>query len=213
MAKENIDQLINDLTGELEPVKPLAHPFIRALPLIIVSVLYVAFMVVLIGPRNDWMPKMYNEISYVFEFGLSFGIFVSAAIALAWLGVPDMRGQAWLKAVPITLAGVFVFWAILRGIYEWDKPLHFALQSCSLDGFFITVLPVFILTFSCRSAATTQPGWSSFMAILSFSGLGWAGLRLTCSANTFMQSLVVHFIPFVVIGIIFALLARRIFKW
>lgn len=209
----DIDNLIGGLSEDLKPVKPMAHPFMRVLPLIIVSTVYVGTMIFLIGPRNDWMPKMYNELSYMFEFGLAFSIFVSAAIALAWLGVPDMRGQQWLKAVPVTLTGVFLFWAFLRGVYEWDQPLRFELRNCSIDGLFMTVLPVFILTFASRKGSTTQPRWSSFMAILSFSGLGWAGLRLTCTANTFMQSLVVHFIPFVLIGLVFGLFARRIFRW
>lgn len=208
-----MDKLIESLTDDLEPVKKLAHPLVRVLPLIVVSILYVAAMVVLLGPREDWMPKMFNEISYVFEFGLSFSIFVSSAIALAWLGVPDMRGQTWLKAVPVTLTGVFGGWGILRVIYEWGEPFSFKIKNCSLDGFFITFLPVFLLTFSMRKAATTQPGWSAFMAILSFSGLGWAGLRFTCSANTFAQSLVVHFIPFVALGVVFGIFAKRIFKW
>lgn len=213
MMSNDLKTLIDKLGEDLTPQKPFMHPMIRVLPLMIISALYVFLMIVLIGPRNDWMPKMYNELSYMFEFGLSFGIFMSAAIALAWLSVPDMRGQTWVKAVPCTLFGVFVFWAFLRGVYEWDEPLRFALQNCSLDGFFMTVLPVFALTVLSRRGATTQPGWSSFMTILSFSGLGWAGLRLTCTANTFMQSLVIHFIPFVLLGLVFGLCARRIFRW
>lgn len=209
----DLESLIGNLSDELEPVKPMAHPLMRVLPLIVISILYVTAMVVLIGPRNDWMPKAYAELSYVFEFVLSFGIFLSAAISLAWLGVPDMRGQTWLKAVPVTLMGVFLSWGALRMIFEWGEPFHFALRNCSLDGLFMTVIPVFALTFMSRKGTTTQPRWSAFMTILSFSGLGWAGLRLTCTANTFAQSLVVHFIPFIAMGIIFGLFARRIFKW
>ncbi|MCB1531345.1 MAG: DUF1109 family protein [Alphaproteobacteria bacterium] len=210
---KDLDKLIGSLSKELEPCKPMAHPLIRVLPLIVISILYVLAIILLIGPRNDWMPKMYGELSYIFEFGLSFSIFVSAAIALAWLCVPGMRGQTWLKAVPVTLGGVFLFWALLRIIFEWSEPFHFAFSSCSLDGFIMLALPVFILTLFSRRGATTEPWWSSFMAVLSFAGLGWAGLRLTCSANTFAQSLVVHFVPFVTMGVVFALFARRIFKW
>ena len=213
MSDTKIDNLIDGLAKELEPVKPLAHPLQRMLPLIVVSILYVAAMIAMIGPREDFMPKMADEISYVFEILLSLSIFISSAIALGWMSVPDMRGQTWMKAVPITLSGIFVLWAGLRIFFEWDQPLVFKLQNCSLDGLFMTFLPVAALVFASRQGATTQPGWTSFITVLSFSGLGWAGLRFTCGANTFLQSFVVHFIPFIVLGVIFGLFARRIFRW
>ena len=213
MSDQNVDSLIDSLSDELEPVKRLPHPFMRLLPLLVVSLIYMVAMIAMIGPRDDWMPKMYHEISYVFEFLLSLSLFVSAAATLAWLSVPDMRGQTWLKAVPVTLGGVFLVWAVLRIAFEWGEPLHFALKNCSLDGFIMTALPVAVLTLFTKKGATTQPIWSSCMTILSFSGLGWAGLRLTCGANTFAQSFVIHFIPFVILGVLFGLLSRRIFRW
>ena len=213
MTDKSVDSLINSLSEELEPVKPLAHPLWRVVPLLFVSALYLGAMIMMLEPRHDWMDKMLGEIDYVFEFILSFSIFVSAAFALCWLSIPDVRGQIWVKAVPVSLLGVFIVWAILRSVFEWHQPLHFELRNCSMDGLFMTVLPVFALTFLARGGATTQPRWSSFMAILSFSGLGWAGLRFTCGANTFLQSLVIHFIPFILLGIVFGLFARRIFKW
>lgn len=210
---QSIDSMIENLSNDLSEVKPLPHPLLRVLPLIGISVFYLFAMVAMLGPREDWMPKMFNEISYLFEIGLSLSVFISAAMALCWMSVPDMRGQTWLKAVPVTLLGVFVGWAGLRIYFEWGEPLMMSLGNCSLDGLFLTAVPVFILTLMARRGATTQPGWSAFMSILSFSGLAWAGLRFTCGANTFLQSLVIHFIPFVVLGIVFALFARRIFKW
>lgn len=213
MSEQNLENLIEGLADDLEPVKPLAHPLYRMAPLIVVCILYVAAMIAMLGPREDWMPKMAHEIDYVFEMLLSLSIFISSAVALGWMSIPDMRGQAWMKAVPVTLAGVFLLWAGLRTFYEWDQPLVFKLQNCSMDGLFMTFLPVAALVFTSRKGATTQPGWTSFMTVLSFSGLGWAGLRFTCGASTFLQSFVIHFIPFIVMGVIFGLFARRIFRW
>lgn len=213
MSEDKAKNLIGQLTEELTQIKPMQHPIRRMAPLMLISFAYVLIMITVIGPRADWMPKMYNEISYVFEFLLSFSIFLSAALTLGFLSVPDMRGQNWLKAVPMTLAAVFILWAALRVIYEWGEPLIFQWKNCSLDGLIMTIVPVFLLTISSRRGSTTQPIWSSAMTILSFSGLAWAGLRLTCSANTFAQSFVIHFLPFIIIGILFGLFAKRIFRW
>lgn len=211
--KTNIDDLIGSLSDDLEPVKPLAHPFKRIAPLILVSILYVGAMVAMIGPREDFMPKFMYEIDYVFEILLSLSIFISGTIALGWMSVPGMRGQTWLKAVPVTLAGVFVLWAGLRITFEWDQPFVFKLQNCSIDGLIMTCLPVAALVFSSRQGAITQPRLTSFITVLAFSGLGWAGLRFTCSAGTFLQSFVIHFIPFVLLGVLFGLFARKLYKW
>lgn len=213
MSEKDLDKFIEGLADDLEPVKPLAHPLKRMAPLIVVSILYVGAMIAMLGPRDDFMPKMMHDIDYVFEILLSLGIFVSGTVALGWMSVPGMRGQTWLKAVPVTLAGVFLVWAGLRIFFEWDQPCIFKLQNCSIDGLLMTCLPVAALVFTSRQGAITQPGLTSFITVLSFSGLGWAGLRFTCGAGTFLQSFVIHFIPFVLVGVLFGLFARRLYKW
>ena len=213
MSEKDLDKFIEGLADDLEPVKPLAHPLKRMAPLIVVSILYVGAMIAMLGPRDDFMPKMMHDIDYVFEILLSLSIFVSGTVALGWMSVPGMRGQMWLKAVPVTLAGVFLVWAGLRVFFEWDQPCIFKLQNCSIDGFLMTCLPVAALVFTSRQGAVTQPRLASLITVLSFSGLGWAGLRFTCGAGTFLQSFVVHFMPFVLMGVLFGLFARRLYKW
>ncbi|MEM6781548.1 MAG: NrsF family protein [Pseudomonadota bacterium] len=213
MSTDKVDALIDNLSDELEPVQPMAHPFARMAPLIGVSLIYMIAVIAMIGPREDWVPAMFGNMMYFFEFSLSLSIFVSAALALGWLAIPDMAGRVWIKAVPVTLTGVFLVWAVMRMVFEADMEFNFQLSQCNLNGLFLIVLPVAVLTMSLRKGATTQPGWSAFMTILSFSGLGWAGLRFTCGADSFMHSFLIHFIPFVVLGIVFGLFAKRIFRW
>ena len=213
MSEKDLNTLIDDLADDLKPVKPLAHPLKRMAPLIIVCIFYVGAMIALLGPREDFMPKMMYEIDYLFEILLSLSIFISSAVALGWLSIPDMRGQTWMKAIPVTLAAVFILWAGLRIFFEWGEPLVFKIENCKLDGLFMTVIPVAALVFMSRRGAVTQPGWTSFITVLSFSGLGWAGLRFTCGAGTFLQSFLIHFVPFIMLGVIFGLLSRKIYKW
>lgn len=209
----DLNNLIDNLSEELKPVKPMGHPAKRVAPLILISVIYVIGIIAMLGPRDDWVPKIMHEIDFVFELLLSLSIFISSAVALAWLNVPDMRGQQWIKAVPLTLTGVFLLWALLRLIFEVNKDFTFHLGHCNLDGLFMILLPVTVLTFTARKGATTQPVCTAFMTILSFSGLGWAGLRFTCGADSFAHSFLIHFVPFVVLGIIFGVFARKIFRW
>ncbi len=213
MSSDKLDALIGSLSEELEPVKPMPHPLARMFPLILVSFTYVLAVIALLGIRDDWMIKMFHDIQFLFEFVLALSVSASAGLALGWLSVPDMRGQKWIVAIPFTLTAVFLFWAVLRMAFEVDDHFHFHLNHCTLDGIFMLILPIGVLTFFSRQGATTHPQLSAFMTVLSFSGLGWAGLRLTCGMDSFSHAFLMHFVPFIVIGIIFGIFARKIFRW
>lgn len=213
MTMDKIDALIDSLSDELEPVAPMGHPLVRMLPLLLVSFCYVVAVIAIIGLRHDWMIKMLDDMGYVFELSLALGVFVTAGLALGWLAIPDMRGQQWITVIPLTLAGVFLFWACLRLCYESSPYFHFHLGHCALDGVFMLMIPLAILTLFLRKGATTHPRLAGVMTILSFSGLSWTGLRLTCGADNFSHAFLMHFLPFVAIGVLFGLFARKIFRW
>lgn len=211
--KTDIDGLIGDLSDELQPVKPMENPFILMVPFILFCALYVIGIVSILGLRADLMPKMMSDFTFFFEFGLSIMIFISATFALGWLSIPDLGGREWVKAVPVSLLMVFLFWAALRVIYEMDNHFEFALSHCNLNGLFMIFFPIVALVYSVRKGATTQPGWSAFMTILAFSALGWGALRFTCGADNFAHSFLIHFIPFVVLGVTVGLFSKKIFRW
>lgn len=213
MSLDKLDALINNLSDELEEVKPLCHPLTRMFPLLLVSFTYVLAVIALLGLRDDWMLKMFHDIQFLFEFVLALSVSVSAGLALGWLSIPDMRGQKWVLAVPFTLTAVFMFWALLRMLFEVDDHFHFQLNHCTLDGIFMLILPIGVLTFFSRRGATTHPHLSALMTVLSFSGLAWAGLRLTCGADSFSHAFLMHFVPFIAIGVLFGIFARKIFRW
>ena len=214
MSEQGIDHLIDNLCEELEPVKPLPHPLMRMLPLIGGCILYVLAFIWMEGMRTDFSTKMLDDLTYVFELSLAFAIAVSAAITLGFLAVPDMRGAQWLKTVPVTLLGVFLFWTLLR-LWEgretlFDLPI---LTDCFMNGIVLLLVPVILLTFFTRMGASTYPGWSAFMTVLSFSGLGWIGLRVTCGMDDFAHAFVYDFLPFICVGIVIGFLSRVIFRW
>lgn len=210
----DFDSLIDGLSGDLKPVKKMPHPFVLSMPLFLASLVYIAVIITMIGPRHDLIIMMLQDKGYVFELLLALSISISAALTLGWLAFPDMRGQEWIKAIPVTLSVAFFVWAILEFTHGGENvmDLHVAMD-CFYNGLVLLFLPMILLVLTVRGGATTRPGWAAGMTILSYSGLGWVGLRLTCGMDNFAHSFVFDFLPFVATGIVFGFFARRIFRW
>jgi hypothetical protein len=212
MTKQDMDKLIGDLCAGLSPVKPLHHPLLRVLLYMFLTVAYVGVTVHLYGLRMDWADKL-HDLYFVFETLLALSIWVTAILSAAWLCVPDMRGQGWMKVVPVTLAVVMLVWTFLRATFEGIAlfPIHWV--HCFKDGCVMGFIPFVLVVLMARRGATCRPYWMAAMNALSVTMAGWVGLRLTCSMNDMGHGFIYHFIPYMVFGVIIGLLARRLFRW
>lgn len=212
MGEQAIEALIENLTQELTPVKKLCHPFLRALPWMVASLVYTAAVVSYLGLRPDLAYKLSVPV-FLFETGLAFFIGVSAAFSSVWMCVPDMRGQKWLPIVPLTALTVFLFWTVLRAFTEginfpvphWDH--------CFQDGALLGALPVALIVFVSRRGATTRPFFMSIMNFLAVGAFGYVGLRFTCMLDTVGHAGLYHIAPFLVIGMALGLAARHLYRW
>lgn len=212
MDEKNTDKLIGELCGGLKPVRKMPHPLLRGGVYVGLTAAYVAVMVSMYGMRPDWNDKI-RDIYFLFEIGTAIFIWLTSMAAAAFLCIPDMRGQTWLKAVPLTLAAVLLYWAGLRLSLEDVTlfPIHWG--GCFKDGCLMGFVPfVMILIFS-RQGATCRPYWMAVMNALAVTMAGWVGLRMTCSMNDMGAGFIHHFIPYMVLGVAVGLLARRLFKW
>ncbi|MEO5367905.1 MAG: NrsF family protein [Magnetococcus sp. WYHC-3] len=213
MTEDKIDEMIEKLCCCDKSRKAMCHPLLRLLPWVVVLALYVVFAVGYIGVRTDIEAKM-MDMHFLFEIGLAAFIGISAAICAAWLAVPDMCGHKGLLALPLTGLGVFAFWSTLSGFTgEWGWPGVLEFQHCHSDATLIAVVPALAMAFFIRKGATTCPFLAAFMTALAAGGMGYISLRMTCSMDTVGHVLVFHLAPFIALGMILGLLARKIYKW
>lgn len=212
MTKQDMDKLIGDLCAGLKPVRPLPHPLLRVLLYVVLTGGYVGAMVYMYGLRMDWADKL-HDLHFVFETGLALSIWLSAVLSAVWLCVPDMRGQGWLKIVPVTLAAVMVGWSLLRAGFEGVSlfPIHWV--HCFKDGCIMGVVPFLLIILMARRGATCKPYWMAAMNVLAVTTAGWIGLRLTCPMNDMGHGFIYHLIPYMAFGLVVALAARRLFRW
>ena len=212
MNDTSLDNTIAQLTSDLEPVKKLAHPALRAALWIVAVAIYAACAVVFIGIRDDIYDALVNP-AFIFETLMGTGLFVLSAVAVLYMCIPDMSGHKWLLSVTYTLAGTFCLWIGIQWFAQGMKMPHMHWDHCMTEGLVMTLVPLVIMFFMTRQGATTRPYTTALLTIIAVSALAYVGLRFTCSMDAVWHSFLGHIMPFVVIGVLSGLAARKLYKW
>lgn len=209
---QNIDSLISSLSDELTEVKVLAHPLHRAMPWIVFAVLYISFAMAVVGVRGDIFVKI-QEPLFIFELLMIFAMSLSAALCSLWMCVPDMRGQKWMIAVPITLFLVFLsHFGLKLALDSYAMPsLHF--HNCHKEALIFGAIPAIAILFLSMRGNTVQPVLLSFMNILAVGGLGYIALRISCASDNIGHLCLFHLLPYIAMGIIITLIGRKLYRW
>lgn len=212
MSKSPTDDLISNLMDDLEPVKTLQHPFKRGVLLVFSTLVYVAIVAYFLNFRPDLEGALSDKL-FLFDVILMSAVFLSAAFAASWLCVPDLRGQSWIIAVPLTLFAVFVTWAGLEALTSDMVIPHIHLHHCVLDAGLIVSIPTALAVFFTMRGATTRPVLSAFMSMLSVGALGYVSLSFTCMSDALGHIAVYHIMPFLIGGGIIGAVAQRFYRW
>ncbi len=208
----NTEKLIASLASDLEEVRCASHPLKKAMPWFVFAVFYVAFVVAVFGMRADFLDQIRNP-TYVFEMLLVVLMSMSASLCSLWLCVPDMRGQKWMLAVPLSLFSVLVTWIVVRLTLSLDHMPEIVWHKCITEAIIFGLVPAVTLVLLASRGKTTQPKMMSFMNIIAIGGLGYIGLRLTCVSEDIGHILSFHFAPYIFIGALIALAGVKIFRW
>lgn len=208
----DIDALIDGLSDEIKAVKVMAHPFKRAIPWIIISLLYLSVSIGLIGFRPDIGIKI-GDANFVFEIILVLAMSIKAGLCAIWLCVPDMRGQKWMLAVPVSLFLSFIVWTGLRVLLEPMEILHMHWHTCYTAFIVFGAIPALMIFILSMAGRTTHPYILSGMNTLAVGGLGYIGLRLVCMSEDIGHALAYHILPFAVLGLVSSIIGRKIYHW
>jgi len=212
MTKLATDQLINRLSEDLQPARRMTHPAMRLAGWAGAGILYAVIVVNFLGVRPD-LPSRLESTAFIFENALAAFIFLSAATASFFLCIPDMRGQKWLLSLTGGLTGAFALWIAARCLTEDVNMPALAWDHCFVDAFLMVFIPTAALIFMMRRGATTRPVLQAAMNTLAVAALAYIGLRVTCTIETIGHGVFLHMLPFLVLGPVYGLAARRIYKW
>ena len=176
----NTDGLIERLSANVDPVRPLAAPWIRSAVWLAIATPYVALVVAMMTPRGDLSAKL-SDFRYLLEqtAALSTGI-VAAAAAFASIIPGYDRRIALLPLAPLSI------WLASLGegcVQAWMRN---GAQGLSLTSDFVCIpaialvgaLPALAMVVMLRKGAPLRPHISAALGGLATAGLGNFGLRL-----------------------------------
>jgi hypothetical protein len=209
------EKLIERLAVKVEPVRPLARPWIRTAAWLSVAIPYVAFVVLVVSPRADLISRA-SEWRYVIEQFAALATGITAATAAFATVVPGYdRKFLLLPALPLTI------WLASLGdgcVEDW---LHFGPDGLSLqpDLFcfpsivLLGTVPAIAMAIMLRRGAPLTPHVTSALGGLAAGGLGNFGLRLFHSQDASLMVLVWQVGSVFILTILVAWAGQYLLNW
>ncbi len=203
----NRDDLIQDLTKEGNPVSALPPPWLRFFRWLVVVFFCLAVGVLFLGLRDD-LESASARPSFQIHGVLTMILGLASSLSAFLLSVPGSRSRKILWIPLMTLILFFVYFGYSLYFLEHD-PFQFG-WGCIRDILVLAFVPGAILLFLLRRAAVLD-GWkTSFFAFLGLGALGSLGTQFICHNDGALHTLLWHYLPVLVLGILGSYLGNRI---
>ncbi len=209
------EDLVNQLTNNLEPVKTLETPVKRLIRWLCVSALCIAVGIFVMGLRHDFSEAS-SSIRFWLETILILASAISAALAAFILSVPG-NNKKQLKFIPFCCIALWAATAVVLSLRQFGEAAHgFSAGSgmpCMSSIYILAVVPGAVLfAMICHAAPLNKP-WVGILCVIAATALGALGLQFVCGASGPMHILVWHLLPVLVIGLLGIWLGKSVFNW
>ena len=214
MTDRDTDELIRSLAGKANPVRLLPSPLARATGWLGPALLYVAFVVVLVTPRDDLALKM-TDPRFVIEAATALATAFAAAIAACATVVPGYSRMT-LAALLVPLAawlGSLGFGCVEDWITLGSRDLVLQTDWSCFPAILVTGgVPTIAIAVMLRRGAPLTPTLSMALGGLAAGALADCGMRFH-HREAGVMVLVWH------VGAVFTILSvaasvgRHVLKW
>lgn len=208
----NIESMIESLSADLQPLKRSTHPVWRALLWALVVIGYVGIVLLIVGVRHDLTEQISNP-NFIYEIMTVAMIGFASACASVWLCVPDVRGNGWIVAVPTALAANFMLWMMTMGADDLSHFDHAHWNHCFAEGLFMAGIPAMVIAVLSMRGNTTHPYKMAAMNTIAGASVASIGLRFSCGIDSMDHAILYHVLPFVLVGALIGVFARKIYRW
>lgn len=214
----NKEDLIHNLTENLEPVQVIPSVAALMLKWLSVTIVILLALAAVVGIRDDIAMMKYD---YFFIIETLLGIF--SAFSAAYLAFSYMRPEykASLFTYMLGFSSVTI-WIYLIGIYLHQIQYDFSRISehlmneehfCSVQVFGFSALPLIYLFIILKKGAVVEKATAGFFGVLSVASLSAITSRYTCSSDMPSHVLTQHFLEVFMLGIIGMFIAKKLLKW
>ena len=210
---DNLENLIESLADEMQPVKKAPHPSRIWLQWVGGAAVYVLAALLISGHRHDLAAALHAPL-FLAEIGSLVLIVCTTALSAALLAYPDQYQRSGVVLLP---AAAFALFALAMGMaFVADSPpspppVHS--YQCTLSILLLSILPMFWAFFTLRKLASTHGRSAGMVAVLYAFGTGALWLRLEEQTHSIAHVLEWHYLPMLGAGIVGILLGRAFLRW
>lgn len=210
---ENIDDLIESLADDAEPVMPAPNPFMTWLKWMGMAAAYIFVALLISGHRHDLAARLHSPL-FLAEMATLAGIVCTTALSASLLAFPDLYQRGKIVFLPVIMFAGFAL--VMFICWEADhppSPLPVHSYQCTLSISLLSILPMFWIFHALRKQASTHAQWTGVNAVLYAFGIGAIWLRLDEQTNSIVHVLEWHYLPMLAVGLIGLRFGRIFLKW
>lgn len=206
------EELIAQLAGLAEPVRPLPPPWLRAIAWSGAAILSAAAGVAIFGVRSD-IAIVIRQPEFVWLAVVVLATAAFAVTAALVLAVPGAERSPILRGSTLLLAGLWAVMlvdAIVRTGHGFAAVADWYVCFVRVTG--MALVPAVLLFGMLRRAAPLRIAWTSGLATMSATAVGAVAIQFICPLSDPGHALLGHFGPLIVFGSVGAAAARRLLK-
>jgi hypothetical protein len=186
------ESLIETLSQDARPVKPLLRPSLRLALWSLFAALWMAAAIAVIGRRND-LGSIYQSPGFLLQAILLAALALLSAYSAFSLSVPG-RKKSWLLIVPAIVLLFWLFW-IASEVFSADALEAGTGLNCLRNILLLSLPPGFLLCFMLKKAMPLKAGTAGMLAALGTAALANMGTRFLCHHENPLHLFIWHFLP------------------
>lgn len=212
------DDLINKLSAELKPMKPLLSPLRLTAVFSIMGLILVALSFLVMSRRSDLLDQLLSPM-FLTDIAFSFLLAVFALALSTHLSRPgQQRRVKEMSYVTIATLAMVLVYDGFRVVQLSQEQIHLGLNLSGLDCFFsvlgyAVILGVALVTV-LRKGASINPKLSGLVVATACVSFGNVAIAFFCGSENGMHILVWHFVAPMIAALGCGLIAGRyLLRW
>lgn len=210
------EDLIQQLTSDLQPVRRLRPVAIRVVGWFVVATASLGLVMILMGVRRE-LGDAADRSDFAIEAVLLIVTALSAAVGALLVSIPGAERARLVRWLPIVAGIATVLWALgeLVMASAMGAPtgrLTFA-WHCVYKTASVAAIPSVVLFVMIRRAAPLHAARAGFLAILATAAVGVLGANIICPNDRPLHMLLWHAAPLMLFAGLGAGLGTWLLRW
>ncbi len=176
------EQLIEDLTADLTPVKAPGKTGLRALVWLAIATIYSTVVIIVTGPvREGSLTNLVDYPLFALESLVASAAVVALTAATLRLAIPSDRHPLWRVAPALTLSALWVGFYVI-GLWEPIHPVSMIgkREHCFWEGLFFSFPTMALLLYYARGLMPLWPRATGAFAGAAAGAIPAALMQIAC---------------------------------